>query len=231
MSSEDHLSSSSTGHSPAQSGKGERGQSRGRPVDTAKRQAIVKAAVKSFFDVGYAASTIEQIAADAGVSKVTIYNQFGDKRALFVAAVEQECSRMSGLFAIDSQAGGSFRDKMTVIGEAMVAFLARPEMVQFERRIAAETEHEPELGMAFLTAGPWAMKRQFAAFLESASGRGELSIADPMLAAEQFVSLCKGMGDLERRFSAVPDEADNAARICGAVEVFLTAYAADRTDI
>ena len=59
------------------------GGPRGRPVDPAKREAIVAAAAHSFFDIGYAATSIEQIAADAGVSKVTIYNQFGDKHTLF----------------------------------------------------------------------------------------------------------------------------------------------------
>ncbi|MEH6724432.1 MAG: helix-turn-helix domain-containing protein, partial [Qipengyuania sp.] len=55
----------------------------GRPADEAKREAILAAAAASFFEHGFAASSIEQIAADAGVSKVTIYNRFGDKRALF----------------------------------------------------------------------------------------------------------------------------------------------------
>jgi TetR/AcrR family transcriptional repressor of mexJK operon len=46
-----------------------------------------------------------------------------------------------------------------------------------------------------------------------------------MLAAEQFVSMAKGMGDLERRFGSRPSEEENRARIEGAVGVFLAAYA------
>ena len=34
------------------------------------------------FEHGFAATSIEQVAADAGVSKVTVYNHFGDKRGL-----------------------------------------------------------------------------------------------------------------------------------------------------
>ncbi|HAL89775.1 MAG TPA: transcriptional regulator, partial [Erythrobacter sp.] len=55
----------------------------GRPTDEAKRDAILGAAGASFLEHGFAASSIEQIAADAGVSKVTVYNRFGDKRGLF----------------------------------------------------------------------------------------------------------------------------------------------------
>ncbi|NVE95744.1 TetR/AcrR family transcriptional regulator [Altererythrobacter sp. JGD-16] len=208
-------------HKPSRKG-------RGRPVDAAKRKSIVEAAAQAFFDVGYAASSIEQIAADAGVSKVTVYNHFGDKRALFTAAVERECEKMRGYFSIEAfPPDAPIRKRLLAIGEAMMRFLSRPEMVQFERRIAAETVDEPEIGQAFLAAGPWRMKESFGGFLAMASERGELSITDPRLAAEQFVSMCKGMGDLERRFGATPSDADDRRRLEGAVDVFLKAHSAN----
>lgn len=197
----------------------------GRPLDAAKRRAIVETAAQHFFTNGYAATAIEQIAADAGVSKVTIYNHFGDKRALFAAAVEGECERMPEHFSIEGTQPGTIRERLTAIGESMVFFLSRPEMIQFDRRIAAETEHEPAIGAAFLDAGPRPMKRAFAAWLEHACAAGELAIADAELAAEQFVSMCKGMGDLERRFGAEVTPENSARRIAGAVDVFLAAYA------
>jgi len=198
----------------------------GRPLDAAKRQAIVDTAAQLFFRNGYAATAIEQIAADAGVSKVTIYNQFGDKRALFAAAVECECEKLRGHFSLEAMPQGTIRERLTAIGEAIFAFLFRPEMIQFERRIAAETEIEPTIGVAFLEAGPWRMRRGFALWLAAAAEAGELVIDDPMLAAEQFVSMCKGMGDLERRFGAQVTAQQCGHRIGGAVEVFLAAYGA-----
>ena len=196
----------------------------GRPLDAAKRAAIVETAAHHFFHHGYAATAIEQVAADAGVSKVTIYNQFGDKRALFAAAVGCECEKIRGHFSLEGTVHGTVRERLTAIGQAICAFLSRPEMIQFERRVAAETEVEPAIGAAFLEAGPWRMKHAFAAYLSHAVAAGELAIPDPLLAAEQFVSMCKGMGDLERRFGALvsPDARDQ--RIAGAVEVFLAAY-------
>jgi TetR/AcrR family transcriptional repressor of mexJK operon len=196
----------------------------GRPLDAAKRQAIVDTAAHHFFHHGYAATAIEQVAADAGVSKVTIYNQFGDKRALFAAAVACECEKMRGHFSLEAMPAGTIRDRLTAIGEAICAFLFRPEMMQFERRIAAETVHDPAIGAAFLEAGPWRMKHAFAAYLSHEAEAGELAIADPMLAAEQFVSMCKGMGDLEHRFGAEVTQENSTRRITGAVEVFLAAY-------
>lgn len=200
---------------------------KGRPVDPAKREAILAAAVAAFFEHGFAGASIEQIAAEAGVSKVTVYNHFGDKRGLFTAAVEQECSRLRTLFSIDEARRGTLRELLTGIGTAMVAFLSRPQMVQFERRIAAETKHEPELGAVFLAAGPHRMKQAFAGFIQQMCSAGKMKADEPDLAAEQFVSMCKGMGDLERRFGQPADPDRDRARIAGAVEVFCCAYAVD----
>jgi TetR/AcrR family transcriptional regulator, mexJK operon transcriptional repressor len=207
-------------------GRATDGKRAGRPLDAAKRAAIVDTAAHHFFHHGYAATAIEQVAADAGVSKVTIYNQFGDKRALFTAAVACECEKMRGHFSLDATPHGTIRERLTAIGEAIFAFLFRPEMIRFERRIAAETEAEPAIGLAFLEAGPWRMKQNFGAWLAQATQTGELAVTDPHLAAEQFVSMCKGMGDLERRFGANVSAAERDRRIAGAVDVFLAAYAA-----
>ncbi len=192
-------------------------------MDVAKREAILAAAARSFFDHGFAGTAIEQVAAGAGVSKVTVYNHFGDKHGLFKAAVEQECEKLRGLFSIDPD-GGDIRARLTAIGKAMVAFLSRPEMVQFERRIAAETDSDPSIGIVFLEAGPRRMAAQFAAFLAHAHNKGELIVPDPALAADQFASLCKGMGDLERRFGADEVAEMDSRRIEAAVELFLAAY-------
>jgi TetR/AcrR family transcriptional regulator, mexJK operon transcriptional repressor len=197
---------------------------KGRPVDSTKRDAIIQAAVDAFFENGFAGTSIEQVAADAGVSKVTVYNHFGDKRALFTAAIESVCSQIRNHCLINEDVRGTLRTRLLTIGEAMVAFLSRPEMVQFERRIAAETVNEPEIGAAFLAAGPHRMKEALAAFLRAMSDAGELDIEDHLVAAEQFASMCKGMGDLERRFGHPSDPARDRARIEGAVEVFCRAY-------
>ncbi|WP_379923417.1 TetR/AcrR family transcriptional regulator [Erythrobacter sp. R86502] len=198
----------------------------GRPLDAAKRTAIIEAAARQFFHHGYAATAIEQIAADANVSKVTIYNHFGDKRALFAAAVGRECEKMRGHFTLDDAVPGSIRERLLAIGQGILAFLFRPEMIQFERRIAAETEADPAIGEAFLEAGPWRMKHGFAEYLCQEMAAGELMIPDPVMAAEQFVSLCKGMGDVERRFGASVTAEQRERRIVAAVDMFLAAYGA-----
>jgi TetR/AcrR family transcriptional repressor of mexJK operon len=196
----------------------------GRPADEAKREAILKAASAMFFDVGFAATALEQVAAKAGVSKVTVYNHFGDKRSLFIASVDRECQQMRSFVALDMDTGGDLRERLLVLGKAMTDFLTRPEMTRFELRIAAETEHEPEIGQSFLDAGPRRLRATFVELLRQEVEQGTLVIDDLSLAAEQFVSMCKGFADLERRFGAGIDAERSRERIESAVDVFLKAY-------
>ena len=50
------------------------------------------------------------------------------------------------------------------------------------------------------------------------------SAAHTVLAAEQFMAMCKGLGDMERRFGLESDPERNLKRIECAVEVFCRAY-------
>lgn len=196
---------------------------RGRIADPAKREDIVIAAKQAFFDHGYAAASIEAIAVMAGVSKVTVYNHFGDKRGLFGAAVEHECENIRGQLLFDDS-GGSVRERLIASGRSMIEFLSRPEMVRFEQRIAAEIEREPELGECFLEAGPRRMHRALASLLEREAARGRLALDDPMQAAEHYAAMCKGLADMERRFTGKIDKAAAERRVQSAVELFLRGY-------
>jgi len=197
----------------------------GRPADLNKRSAIVEAAARRFFDQGFAAASIEQIARDAKVSKVTIYNHFGDKRGLFAAAVEHECEKIKSAFALELGARENLRQLLHRIGENFLRFMRRPELVRFDRRVAAEAESDPDIGRAFLEAGPYRVRAAFAQLLADLARSGRLRLDDPELVAEQFISLCKGIGDLERRYGVEPDPRDEHRRIAAATEIFLKVYA------
>ena len=185
------------------------------------------AAKRAFFDHGYAAAGIEAIAADAGVSKVTVYSHFGDKRSLFTAAVEHECENIRGQLLFDDNRG-SVRDRLLAFGRSMVAFLSRPEMIRFEQRIAAEIELEPELGQCFLDAGPRRMHLALAGLLEREHKQGKLQVDDPLQAAEHLAAMCKGLADMERRFTGHTDDAAADRRVQSAVDLFLRGYGVDR---
>src|SRR4051794_11294122 len=60
---------------------------RGRPPSAAKRSAILAAATESFLTHGYTRTTLDDVAAAAGVSKQTVYSHFTDKETLFLAVL------------------------------------------------------------------------------------------------------------------------------------------------
>ncbi|HYD13980.1 MAG TPA: TetR/AcrR family transcriptional regulator, partial [Allosphingosinicella sp.] len=60
---------------------------RGRPRDPARGRRILEAAQRHFNEHGLERANVDAIAADAGVSKMTVYNNFGSKEGLFQAFV------------------------------------------------------------------------------------------------------------------------------------------------
>jgi AcrR family transcriptional regulator len=55
----------------------------------AKRDAIVEAAMRHFAEHGYRGARVEDIAAEVGVAKGTVFLHFGNKEGLFLAAFER----------------------------------------------------------------------------------------------------------------------------------------------
>src|ERR1700684_2412064 len=53
------------------------------------RGRILEVATELFLAQGYGSTTIEAVAARAGISKRTLYHRFDDKAALFTAVVHQ----------------------------------------------------------------------------------------------------------------------------------------------
>jgi len=87
-----------------------------------KRAAILDAASRVFAREGFAGASIDVIAAEAGVSRQTIYNQIGDKEKVFAAVVEDTTERANaGLFATLA----TFPDRPKDLEAELTAFARR----------------------------------------------------------------------------------------------------------
>lgn len=196
-----------------------------RPVDLAKQDAILHAARDEFFDVGYAAASIERIAQAAEVSKVTIYNHYQGKENLFSAVVEGQCARMR--IAVDDALGDSqdFRAELIAFGQSMVAFLSSDEILRFDRRLAGEIERYPEMGTLFLDAGPHRLRQMLTEAMARAMDDGHIERADPYVAASHLFGIIRGFTEVEWRYGNMAGTIPDAGRIANAVDRFLRAYA------
>jgi AcrR family transcriptional regulator len=92
----------------------------GRLTAAARRAQIIEIARAAFARRGYEATSVEEIAERAGISKPIVYEHFGGKEGLYGAIVDQEVeqivSRITGAIT-----AGTARERLE---QAVLAFLA-----------------------------------------------------------------------------------------------------------
>lgn len=202
----------------------------GRPPDPAKQAAIMEAALGVFLEQGFNAATIEQIAARAGVSKVTVYSRFADKETLFEAVVKEQAEQIASVVPPDQAAcDGTLEGQLNAFGRSLLTFLFASHHVALDRMLPLEIAHQPEMAHRFYASGPGLSRIQLAALLEQGRASGEIRFADAAVAAEDLMALWKGLVDVELKFGVRdgldPDEVDR--RVSHGTAVFLRAYKSD----
>jgi len=197
------------------------------PGRAAKRKAILAAATRLFLRAGYGAATMEAIAAEAGVSKQTIYHHFGSKDALFGAIVADLCDSLLASLAPSGHGEGEPRTALIRLGRQVLELALAPDLLALHRLIIAESPRFPELGAATFESGPRLAATRLAGYLREQSQKGALDVGAPELAAEQFFGLILGHKQLRallRQGEPRPDAADIKHWVERAVEVFLAGY-------
>ena len=126
----------------------------GRPKDLEKRAAILEAAKRLFPLSGFEGTSMDAIAAEAGVSKLTVYSHFTDKETLFFAAIRERCQEQmpSTLFDVDPH--GPVRGQLEVIARAFFALITRPESISLHRLLNSGSTSATKLNQLFWDAGP-----------------------------------------------------------------------------
>jgi|GEM_PF-5813310 len=94
--------------------------SRAKAMDDDKRECILKAAVRAFSKMGFRKTSIDEVAAEAGVGKGTIYLAVSSKDELFLSAVERE---VKGFLASGRHVLSAFDDAVELLAGLMSAEL------------------------------------------------------------------------------------------------------------
>jgi TetR/AcrR family transcriptional repressor of mexJK operon len=154
-----------------------------------KRRAIIDAATAAFLSHGYRGTSMDAVAAAAGVSKQTVYQHFGDKQRLFrelIAAtvrtasdpVYDEVHRLADSGRLDSD----LRD----LARRLLRLVLRPTMMRLRRLVIAEVRQFPDLGRVFYDLGPGRTIAALAETFAELTRQGRLHAPDATLAATQF---------------------------------------------
>jgi TetR/AcrR family transcriptional regulator, mexJK operon transcriptional repressor len=198
-----------------------------REGSTQKRSAILAAARELFLADGFDRSSVDAVAARAGVSKRTVYDYFGDKEALLLAVVESTGESL--IVAIRRAIEDTLMDVADLQG-ALVTFLMRiatetlgsADYLALTRLVARESVHLPKLRDHSLMSAP---EEAIAERLAEFARAGLIEAPNPRLAADHLVALTFLLA-LNTLGSAI---ATDHARVRGifveGVRAFLRAYA------
>ncbi|WP_368498646.1 TetR/AcrR family transcriptional regulator [Herbiconiux sp. A18JL235] len=122
---------------------------RGRPTAEERllrHQRILDSAVAQFAARGLARSSLDEIAAGAGVTKRTLYADYGDKQAIFAAAVSREHDRL--------REAAAHPVTLLALCTEIVHVLHADTAVALHRAVLTEAAHAPQLAAEFYDAGP-----------------------------------------------------------------------------
>ncbi|HEY9648836.1 MAG TPA: TetR/AcrR family transcriptional regulator [Chroococcidiopsis sp.] len=116
-----------------------------------KPEQILQGAMQIFLQHGYAATSMDRVAAEAGVSKHTIYNHFQNKEGLFVALFERLVLRQFHLeFGCELPASESPERVLRRLAEVVLGLMDDPEYIAFIRLLFAESGRFPELAHLYV---------------------------------------------------------------------------------
>jgi TetR/AcrR family transcriptional repressor of mexJK operon len=154
-----------------------------------KRRAIVEAATTVFLRNGYLGTSMDEIAALAGVSKQTVYKHFADKQRLFseiVSSTVDEVSEAVHAEVLELEDSGDVDADLGDLARRQLVAVMQPRLLQLRRLVIGEANRFPELGRIFYERGPGRTLAALATAFEHLDARGELDLDDPLLAAQHF---------------------------------------------
>lgn len=200
---------------------------RGRPRDPERLRRIVEAAHSHFNAHGLERASVDAIAADAGVSKMTIYSHFASKEGLFEAVIRDRTDRvMGGVAGVEALDPTQPQKALLAVGEQFLT-LAREEgaLGQF-RSLYGAAGSQPEACQAFYRQGADRLIGDLATYLRRVDAQGTLNIRHPRRAADLFLSMFLGDGHIRGLLKLdMPDARENRALLREAVRVFMAAFA------
>jgi AcrR family transcriptional regulator len=186
-------------------------------------QHILETAARLFVEQGYAATSIEQVAAAAGSGKQTIYRRFTSKEGLFMAVIDSRCE---ALLAAARAAETEATDPLAALKatcRTLLDFALLPEKIDFARVLVAELRRFPELADYATRSGLEPFEDLMKRLLDAAIARGQLRDDDDGQMLHALLGLVTGWPFQKALFgrSMFAGEAERSAYFEGAWRIFI----------
>ena len=185
-----------------------------------------------FLGKGYGGASMDEVAALAGVSKVTVYNHFADKQRLFTEIITGDIDATEALTHAMVRALPDTDDlgnDLRRFARRHIIEVTRPHLIQLRRIIIAEADRFPELARTWYADALDRAHTTLADQFRALARRGLLRVDDPLLAAQHLNWLILSIPVNRAMFHGsdtefAPGELERYAD--EAVRVFLAAYGA-----
>jgi TetR/AcrR family transcriptional repressor of mexJK operon len=194
------------------------------------RAAVVDAARTLFMRHGYSGTTMEDIAALAGLAKRTVYNNYPDKDALFnqivldvIAFAEAFARGLREEFTAGITAA-NLHASLDDLGRRLALAVVRPEVIALRRLLISEARVLPSLAREYFDRVPGQVIDALASGFEQL-GHAGLRVPDGRRAAAQFAYLVVGEPlDRAMLVGTAPPREQVIAYARDGVETFLARY-------
>jgi len=204
-------------------------------AESATTRAILDAAHRLFLKAGFDGVNLEQVGRAAGVSRQTVYNQFGSKEAVFHDVVQRHWdavrSETASAFAAMETPASSPAESLRQFARALLRFVEETDQVAFTRLVIAESRQRPWIADEFYRCGKEPILKGFAAALAAMTRQGMIACARPELAAHQFMGLVQEFVIWPRVMAigkGLADLPDHEVVIEEAIAMFLSRYGVQR---
>ncbi|GAB2636702.1 TetR/AcrR family transcriptional regulator [Nocardia goodfellowii] len=196
---------------------------RGRPRGKSGAE-LLAVAREVFLEFGFAGTSMDEIAARAGISKASLYREHPSKAGLFAAVVADWTT--AGRHAMRPalarlEAAEDIREGLLAWARGLLAGVLSSTVVEMRRLVTAEAARQPAVGRTYLHQSWIRNIADLAETLRVLDARGMLRIPDPEAAAEQLTWLVVGAPLNARMLDPTATPTDTAD---AAVDLFLAAY-------
>jgi len=191
-----------------------------------RRAAILQVAREVFIEVGYAATSMSQIAARVGGSKATLYKYFPSKEELFAASLEDLIGSHAEEKALPEPTSENLVKTLAAICKKITTAMVSPPFLSLCRLVVAESPRFPEVGRAYYDKIILPGTKRIADFLQICIDKKLIKPIDPMLAAEQLLALCRSSGHFRALTNPAepPTATELTAEAEAAAATFLAAF-------
>ncbi|AWU95998.1 TetR/AcrR family transcriptional regulator [Azospirillum ramasamyi] len=189
----------------------------------AKAEQILAAAREVFLELGYAATSMDQVAQQARVSKTTLYTRFPSKEELYTAVISAECERRGLRFAAEMFDGLPLREILVQVGRRFVDLVWSEAAIRVHQSVAGEATRMPLAAQLYFQAGPEQGIASFVALFTRLAERGVIATDDPAFVARQFLAVLQGGSycQLVLGLCPRPTEEERYAFVDKAIDLFL----------